>query len=169
MPLRIDPFDKATHDRGTFDCGTAALNDYLKKQATQHLKRGVCKVYVLVDDRRVERVLGYYTLSSSQLARSDLAEHAARRLPRHPVPTITLGRMAVRQEEQGCGHGALLLIDALQRCARVSQEVGVYAIIVDAKDEKAKAFYEHYGFQELPEHPKRLLLPMGTAAQLLES
>ena len=168
MPARVDRFNKATHDRGAFDCGTAVLNDYLKRQASQHVKSGVCRLYVLVDDEAPERILGFYTLSNSEIVREDLDERAARRLPRHPVPTITLGRMAVHQDEQGNGRGALLLVDAVQRCARVSQEVGVHAIIVDAKDDNAKAFYEHFGFTELPQHPMRLILPMGTAIQLLD-
>lgn len=167
MPHRVVRFDKAIHDRGAFDCGAAALNDYLKKQAAQHLKRGVCTVHVLVDSDAPKRILGFYTLSNSQIARNDLDEQAAKRLPLHPVPTITLGRMGVHQDEQGNGYGALLLVDAIQRCARVSQEVGVHALIVDAKDDNAKAFYEHFGFRELPEHPQRLILPMGTAIQLL--
>lgn len=168
MPVRISRFDKTSHDRDAFDCGVAALNDYLKKQAFQHLKRGVCTIFVLTNDAAPERILGFYTLSNSQIARSDLDEQAARRLPRHPVPTITLGRMGIHQEEQGNGYGAILLVDAIQRCARVSQEVGVHAIIVDAKEDQAKAFYEHFSFTELPEHPMRLILPMGAALLLLD-
>lgn len=161
MPLRIFRFDKNTHNRGIFDCGVAALNDYLKKQASQHLKRGVCTIFVLSDDAAPSRILGFYTLSNSQLVRSDLDDRAARRLPRHPIPTITLGRMGVDHECQGKGYGAFLLADAIRRCSLVSQEVGLYAIVVDAKDANARAFYLHYGFTELPQHPMRLILPLS--------
>ncbi len=167
MPLRIVRFDKNTHNRGAFDCGVTALNDYLKKHASQHLKRGVCTIFVLADDVAPSRILGFYTLSNSQLVRRDLDDRAARRLPHHPIPTITLGRMGVDQNEQGKGYGAILLSDALRRCSLVSQEVGVYAIVVDAKDANAKAFYAHFGFTELPQHPTRLILSMATAIQLL--
>ena len=112
-------------------------------------------------------ILGFYTLSNSQIARADIDERTARRLPRHPIPTITLGRMGVHQKEQGKGFGSILLVDAIKRCCLVSQEVGVYAIVVDAKNVKARAFYEHFGFTRLPQHPMRLILPMGTAVQLL--
>ena len=80
---------------------------------------------------------------------------------------ITLGRMGVHQKEQGKTYGAILLVDAIKRCCLVSQEVGVYAIIVDAKNDNARAFYEHYGFSRLPQNSLRLILPMGTAVQLL--
>jgi len=160
MSLRIVRFDKNNHNRKTFDCGDVALNNYLKRQASQHLKRGVCTIFVLIDDVIPARVLGFYTLSNSQIARSDIDERTARRLPRHPIPTITLGRMAVHLEEQGNGYGAILLVDAIKR--------GVYAIVVDAKGSKAMTFYEHFGFSSLPQNPLRLILPIGTAAQLLK-
>jgi len=169
MSLRIVRFDKKIHNRKPFDCGEASLNDYLKRQAAQHIKRGVCTIFVLIDDAGLDRILGFYTLSNSQIARTDIDERSAQRLPRHPIPTITLGRMAVHLEEQGNGYGAILLVDAIKRCCLVSQEVGVYAIIVDAKNSKARTFYEHFGFSSLPQHPLRLILPMGTAAQLLGS
>jgi len=168
MSLRIVRFDKNNHNRKTFDCGDVALNNYLKRQASQHLKRGVCTIFVLIDDAIPARILGFYTLSNSQIARSDIDERTARRLPRHPIPTITLSRMAVHLEEQGDGYGAILLVDAIKRCCLVSQEVGVYAIVVDAKGSKARTFYEHFGFSSLPQNPLRLILPMGTAAQLLK-
>ena len=76
--------------------------------------------------------------------------------------------MGVRLEEQGNGYGAILLVDAIKRCCLVSQEVGVYAFIVDAKNAKAKTFYKHFGFTSLPQHPLRLILPMNTAIQLLD-
>ena len=168
MSLRILRFDNNNHNRKTFDCGDASLNSYLKRQASQHIKRGVCTIFVLIDDAVPARILGFYTLSNSQIARVDIGERTARRLPRHPIPTITLGRMGVRLEEQGNGYGAILLVDAIKRCCLVSQEVGVYAIIVDAKNAKAKTFYKHFGFTSLPQHPLRLILPMNTAIQLLD-
>ena len=101
MPLRIVRLDKNTHNRGAFDCGVGALNNYLKKQAAQHLKRSVSTIFVLADNAAPSRILGFYTLSNSQLVRSDFDDRAAKRLPHHPVPTITLGRMGVDQEGQG--------------------------------------------------------------------
>jgi len=169
MSLRIVRFDKSIHNRINFDCGDGALNDYLKRQASQHLKRGVCTIFVLVSDAEPTEILGFYTLSNSQIARTDIDEKTERQLPRHPIPTITLGRMAVHQTVQGEGHGAILLVDAIKRCCLVSQEVGVYAIVVDVKDANARSFYEHYGFARMLGHPLRLILPMGTAVQLLGS
>lgn len=163
MPLSISRLDRSQHDRKAFDCGIPELNRYLAERASKHQKQGVVRVYVLTDDGQPDRILGYYALANSHIARDDLQTSAARRLPRHPVPTITLGRLAVDHSAQGKGYGVLLLADAVKRCALVSHQVGVYGLVVDAKDDAAKAFYERFGFTEIASQPLRLFLPMATA------
>jgi len=169
MPLRIVPLKKSVHDRQSFDCGNSDLNDYLQKSAARHQKQRVSRVYVLTDGSCPSAILGFYTLSNSEIRHRDLDQQPARRLPRHPILTLTLGRMAVDYQKQGKGFGALLLADAIKRSALVSLEVGVHAIIVDAKDENAKDFYLYHGFSTLPDNPLRLILPMSVAIQALDA
>jgi GNAT superfamily N-acetyltransferase len=165
VALRVASLDKSIHNRDAFDCGAAALNDYLKTQAARHQKQNVSRVYLLIDDDRAESILGFYALSAGEITRSDLDTKQAKKLPPHPVPVTIIGRLAVHEPEQGCGHGTLLLVDAISRSVLISEQAGVRGIVVDAKDEKAKAFYQRFGFTDLPEHPMRLLLPVATALQ----
>lgn len=119
-------------------------------------------------DVATEGIAGYYTLSATSIALSELPEAQARRLPAYPhVPAALLGRLAISRAEQGRGLGAALLTDALRRSLHT--ELAVYALVVEAKDESAQAFYAHHGFIELPDTAhRRLLLPMATARTLLE-
>jgi ribosomal protein S18 acetylase RimI-like enzyme len=108
-----------------------------------------------------QRVAGYYTLSSASLVLADLPDGASKKLPRYPtVPAVRMGRLAVDQDFHGQGLGSALLADALNRAAR--SEIAAYALIVDAKDESAAAFYRHHGFIALPNSPSILFLPLAT-------
>lgn len=168
MTLRIVPLDKAVHNREGFSCGVPSLDDYLKRQAAQDQKRDVARPFVLLGESE-KQILGYYTLSSSGVDLSDLPEAQRKKLPAYPVvPVILLGRLAVDQSQKGKGLGAHLLMHALERCALLSREVAVYAVVVDALDDGAARFYEKYGFFGLPGLERRLLLPMATIRQLLE-
>ncbi|WP_339096586.1 GNAT family N-acetyltransferase [Deinococcus sp. VB343] len=168
MTLRVVPLDKAVHDREGFSCGVPSLDDYLKRQAAQDQKRDVARAFVLLWEGETQ-ILGYYTLSSSGIDLSDLPEAQRKKLPGYPVvPAVLLGRLAVDQSQKGKGLGAYLLMHALERCALLSQEVAVYAVIVDALDDRAAKFYEKYGFFGLPGLECRLLLPIATIRQLLK-
>ena len=106
-------------------------------------------------------VAGYYTLSACGVSLNDLSPETAKKLPRYPVvPAALLGRLAVDRSHRGKGLGGVLLGDALMRTARA--ELGVFALVVDAKDETAQSFYEHYGFTLLPGETRRLCLPIAT-------
>ena len=154
-------FDPAVHDRQGFDCGVPALNDYLQRLAEQHRRKGVSSVYVLVDSTAPTAILGYYTLSAAEVDVSRLAETERKRLPRYPVPCFRMGRLACRAEQQGRGLGRLLVGSAVDRCLKARAQVAAYALIVDAKNETAKAFYEHYGFKPLVHRDLMLYLPLG--------
>ncbi len=105
------------------------------------------------------RIAGYYTLSAAGVLLAALPASLGHRLPRYPsVPVARLGRLAVAAAYHGLGLGAALLWDAIDRAAR--SEVAVYALLVDAKDETAEAFYRQYGFVALPETPRTLVLPL---------
>lgn len=113
------------------------------------------------------RVLGFYTLSSSTIQLDSLPEKLAKKLPKYPqLPATLLGRLAVDVTARGKRYGELLLMDALRRSLEAATEIGAMAVIVDAKDDGAAAFYARYGFEPLPEHERRMYLPMGQVAAI---
>lgn len=162
--FQVEPLG-AHHDRLAFDCGIAALNLYLQRQASQDLRRRVAQPFVAVEPASPTAILGYYSLSATSIDRADLPPEAAKRLPHYPVPAAILGRLAVDRGAQGRGLGEFLLFDALHRVLRASASLAVHALIVDAKDEAATRFYARYGFRALPLAPLRLFLPLDTIAK----
>lgn len=162
--LAIEPLG-AHHDRAAFSCGEPALDTYLQRQASQDVRRRVAQVFVAIGDVP-RRIVGYYSLSAASFEKDHLPPAAARRLPHYPVPAARLGRLAVDRTVQGRGHGETLLVDAIQRVLRASAAIAVHAIVVDAKTDRARAFYERYGFQALPTTPRRLFLPIETVVKL---
>ncbi|MDB2687303.1 GNAT family N-acetyltransferase [Mariniblastus sp.] len=154
-------------DRSRFDCGTGVLNNYLKKQARQEQRRKFCTCYLVIENAS-DTAVGFYTLSSSSIALASLPDRLRKKLPRyHDVPVARLGRLAVDQTCQGQGLGFALVYDAIKRIC--TSGVGTYAIVVDAKDAAAVAFYERVGFELFAEKQNMLYLPMATAITLLES
>ena len=153
--------DAATHDRESFTCGVRELDEYLQRFAVQQSRKGVTSVHVLVESSAPEIILGYYTLSAAQVDASRLDEHSRKRLPNYPVPCFRMGRLAAHVDHQGRGLDKLLLGCALDRCLEARRQIAAYALLVDAKDERAKTFYLHYGFVELRDSPLTLLLPLG--------
>jgi ribosomal protein S18 acetylase RimI-like enzyme len=155
------------HDRAAFSCGVEPLDRYLRQQATQDAKRNVAAPFIL---RRGDspRVLGYYTLAAYGIRTQELPPEVARRLPRYEQqPAILIGRLARDVSFPGQRLGELLLLDALRRSLAQSDQLGVMAVVVDAKDDAARSFYEKYGFQQFPDHEYKLYLPIGTIRQLL--
>jgi ribosomal protein S18 acetylase RimI-like enzyme len=157
-PFLLKPLD-AAHERAAFDCERQALNRYLREQATQDIRRRVAACFVALDD--AQRIAGYYTLASASLLLADLPASIGKKLPRYPtVPAVRMGRLAVDRGFKGQGLGGALLADALSRAARA--EIAAYALMVDAKDESAAAFYRHHGFLALPDSPMTLFLPLAS-------
>jgi GNAT superfamily N-acetyltransferase len=160
--FRVEPLS-GDHDRSQFRSGSHALDRYFREQASQDIKRRIATCFVAVDVTAGD-VAGYYTLTATGVALNALPPETARKLPRYPVvPAALLGRLAVASHYQGQGLGGILLADALMRAARA--ELGIFAMLVDAKDEAAQRFYEHYGFTPLPGETRRLCLPIATALQ----
>jgi ribosomal protein S18 acetylase RimI-like enzyme len=158
-PFQLTPL-AAGHDRAKFNSGSAPLDRYLREQVTQDIRRRVTACFVALSDERT--IVGYYTLASASLPLSDLPAATAKKLPRYPtVPAVRMGRLAVDQAFKGQGLGGALLADALDRAA--NSEIAAFALIVDAKDEIAAAFYRHHGFIALPDTPKAMFLPVETA------
>lgn len=165
MKVRIVPLEKR-HDRQAFDCGVKSLNDYLAGQARKEMERKAAAVFVAVEDGSDERVIGFYTLSAFSVALSELREPLQKRLPRYPqLPAVLIGRLA--RDRRSPGLGRVLLIDALERSFRQTDEMGAVAVIVDAKDDNAASFYQKFGFEILENSLRRLYLPMGTIGKLL--
>lgn len=153
------------HGRADFSCGSEPLDRYLREQVMQDIRRRVTSCFV-ASPMDSTLVAGYYTLASTSVALTELPPDIARRLPRHPtVPAVRLGRLAVATEFQGHGLGAALLADTLARAIR--SDIAAYAMIVDAKDATAAAFYAHHGFIALGSRPNALFLPLKTAERLL--
>ena len=164
--ITVEPLGRQ-HGRTGFLCGTEALDRYLKQQARQDVDKRIAAPFVAVHqpDRRV---LGYYTLSAAALTLADLPDDLARKLPRYPqLPVTLLGRLAVDDFTKGWGLGEHLLLDALHRSLAHAEQIAAMAVVVDAKDESAAAFYRHFGFITLQTQPSRLFLPMRLVAQLL--
>jgi GNAT superfamily N-acetyltransferase len=159
--LEEQRLDSAIHDCAGFDCGIGFLNDYLSRFATQHRRRGISQTYVLVDAVAPALVLGYYTLSAAQIDVEQISVADRKRLPRYPIPCFRMGRLACRSDQQGKGYGRLLIGCAVERCLKAREEIGSFALIVDAKNERAKAFYEHYGFVSCTDQWRTLYLPFG--------
>ncbi len=148
------------HDRHSFACGEGELDNYLKKYALQDVKRNLTKVFVL-EGKRPEEIVGYYTLSPLSFSKNEMKPELSRKLPRYPIPAILLGRLAVSVNYQKQGVGALLLMDAFLRVHQVSEEsFGIYAIVVDARNDKASSFYKHFGFTNFLDKKDRLFLPL---------
>lgn len=142
---RIEQLRKE-HNKDLFSCGNAALDHYLKIQANQDIKRNIAITYVLTQQNS-KHICGFYTISSIGIFPGELPHELIKKLPKYPIlPGILLGRLAVTQSMQNKKIGALLLIDALKRSLAVSHQIGIIAIIVDAKDAIAVRFYKHFGF-----------------------
>ena len=137
------------------------LDEYLRRLADQHRRRGISSVYVLAESAQPERILGYYTLSAAEVDGQRLTEAERKKLPRYPVPCFRMGRLACRTDQRGRGLGKLLLGCAVDRCLKARQQIAAYALVVDAKDDVAKAFYVHFGFKPLRDAPLTLYLPLG--------
>lgn len=160
-PFRLEVL--APHqDRTGFSCGVEALDQYFATRVTQDIRRRVTACYVAIEVATA-RVAGYYTLAAADIALADMPESIVKRLPRYPaVPVARLGRLAVDQDYQGRRLGSAMLWDAVTRAAR--SEVAVFALVVDAKNERAEAFYRHQGFVPFGPVPRQLILPLKNVA-----
>ena len=148
----------AGHARDEFSCGVEALDSYFARQATQDVRRRASACYVAVEVS-TGKVAGYYTLAAGGVPLTDLPESMSKRLPRYPsVPVARVGRLAVDQTFHGQKLGGALLADAAVRAAR--SEVAVFALVVDAKDDDAVAFYRHHGFEHFANQARRLIVSL---------
>lgn len=155
--FRIDALGPG-HDRVSFSCEIEALDRNFHKQVMQNVRRRVTACYVAAEVLGA-KVAGYYTLAAAGIPLADMPAELAKRLPRYSsVPVARLGRLAVDQAYRGRKLGSALLWNAIQRSSR--SEIAVFALVVDAKDDQAAAFYYHHGFAAFGSQPRQLILAL---------
>lgn len=160
----IEPFHK--HEgRDGFACGEPALDVYLATYAGQHEQAGIARTFLALDVQD-QGLVGYYSLSMSSIPRDNLPNALQKRFPAFPIPVARLVRLAIDHRHQGQSAGEFLFMDALQRCYKLAKEIGMVAVVVDAKHDKAAAFYREYGFESLLDQPLLLWLTSKKLNQL---
>lgn len=147
-----------------FDCGKEPLNRFLIRNALQNQQANASQTYVLVMEGRVA---GYHTLVVGKVAYDGAPERLRKGLARHPVPVMLLARLAVASDCQGRGIGPALLKDALLRTLQAADIAGIRAFVVHAKDDEARAFYEHFDFIASPSDPIHLFVLLKDIKALL--
>jgi ribosomal protein S18 acetylase RimI-like enzyme len=162
-PFRFELLD-VTLDRTLFSCGENVLDRYFQTQATQDMRRRVAKCFLAIE-AATGQVAAYYTLSAASISLVDLPADEAKRLPRYPtLPAVRIGRLAVDQKFQGRGLGAALLMNATDRTLQA--DAAAFALLVDAKNDRAVGFYRHYGFTTPVSRPRTLFLALKTAQKV---
>lgn len=162
MSLRLAaPQSLATnHICNEFSCGEAVMDDWLKRRAMANQLSGASRTFVVVDQER--KVRGFYALAAGAVSHKAATGGVRRNMP-DPIPVIVLARLAVDLRTQGMKLGGALLQDAVKRTLNVSEHTGVRALLVHALHERARSFYEHYGFRASPIDPMVLMLRLGNA------
>jgi ribosomal protein S18 acetylase RimI-like enzyme len=164
-PFVIEPLSKA-HDRTGFACGNDRIDEYFRTAVSQDVKRKYASCFV-AREVAMNRVAGFYTLSSSNIPLTEVPEDLAKKLPRYPtVPTVLIGWLGRHKDFIGMGLGEALLFDAIRIIA--SSPIGAHAILADAVDEPAAKFYEAFGFSRLSGRELSFYLPVATARALVE-
>jgi ribosomal protein S18 acetylase RimI-like enzyme len=164
-PFRVEAL--ADHDRTGFSCRNDALDRYFKTLVTQDIRRHVANCFVAVEAAS-GALAGYYTIAAAGIPTPDLPPDITKRLPRYPtVPAVRIGRLAIDHRFQGRGLGGALLVDATAKA--LQEPAAAFALLVDAKDDEAVAFYEHHGCQRFASQPRMLFLPLATAAKALHA
>ena len=152
------PLD-TTHLLDGFACGEASLDDWLKRRALTNQLSGASRSFVITDQEG--QVRGYYAMAAGAVSHPAATSSVRRNMP-DPIPVMVLARLAVDHRAQGMQLGAALLQDAVNRAVSVSQNAGVRALLVHALHDRARQFYEHYGFQASPQHPMTLMLRLNS-------
>lgn len=160
------PLDRGLHSVDTFECGEEALDRWLRSYASQNQRRDAARTFVTTDQHG--NVVGYYTLVAAQVEHEQASASVRRGLSKHfPIPVALIARLAVATAHQGAGLGRSLLLDALQRVLRASEELAIRAATVDALDDNAVAFYRRFGFEPSPLAPDTLMLSLQTVQRVI--
>lgn len=162
-PSSVEKLDD-THNVAPFDCGKEPLNRFLKRFALANQRADSARTYVVSQE---SAVIAYYSLAAGAVEYADVPLRVGRGLARHPVPVMLLARLAVDRTWQGRGLGKALIKDALLRTAAAADVVGIRALLVHAKDEEARIWYEALDFEPSPTDPYHLFLLMKDLRALL--
>jgi GNAT superfamily N-acetyltransferase len=168
VEARIEPVARS-HNRRAFDCGDQDLNEYLDRFARQNHELGGAATFVAVPPDEPTRVLGYYSIAPASIAFERLPAGLLPRLGRYPVPAFRLARLAVDRVAQGQGLGGDLLLDAGARALAVASQVGGVALLIDAKNERAAAWYRRQQASPLVDSQLEFILPLEAVRKLLEA
>jgi GNAT superfamily N-acetyltransferase len=152
--LRIEKLHR-THAVEQFTCGAPELDRFLIRHALRAQQANSSQTYVGL---RGGEVVGFYTIVAGEVQHARAPERVAKGMPRHPIPLLVLARLAVHSRWQGHGIGSGLLLDALGRTLQVADVIGVRAVAVHAKDDRAIAFYRHFGFTPSPTDARHLFM-----------
>ena len=159
----VEPLTAAKHRRDVFDCGVDDLNDFLRTRARKELESGTSACFVIVPAIRPTEIAGYYTLSAATISRAALPESVTKKLPRYAdFPATLLGRLARDLRYKGQMIGDRLMASVLYRAVAASKEVASWAIVTDPKDDRARQFYESFGFQSLTADRQFLTMKQAT-------
>jgi GNAT superfamily N-acetyltransferase len=159
---------RKTHNRQAFDCGEAALNEFLQRYARKSHELGGAKTFLAIDDNDNKAILGFYTVSPASIEYARTPEVVRRGLARYDVPCFRLARLAVDLRAQKHGLGGQLLLAAGRRCLLAAAEVGGVALLIDAKNDEVAEWYASYGAVRLLDSPLTLLLPLATIKAALQ-
>jgi GNAT superfamily N-acetyltransferase len=160
------PFDHKAHRVDRFSCGQAPLDRWLIAYAGQNQQRDAARTFVTIEPDG--KVAGYYTLVAAQVEHEQATSTVRQGLSRHfPIPVALIARLAVVTQHQGTGLGRSLLLDALQRVLRASDQLAVRAVTVDVLDDSAATFYRHFGFESSPLTPRTLMIPLDAVRRTL--
>jgi GNAT superfamily N-acetyltransferase len=166
MSLEIGLLDSKKHLRDSFSCGEESLDDYIKRRASQELKKLISTTFVLTDSpNRI--AMGYYTISSYSVDAAVLDDAFAKSLPRYPLlPATLLGRLAVDLNQKGKGYGGRLLVDSMKVALDTSKRIASMALVVDAMNDDALSFYLKYDFRQFKNEPMKLYYSMSDIGKL---
>ena len=162
----VQPLGK--QDRAAFHCGNDLLDKYFLERASRDVRENLAAVFVLLSVDDLDTILGFYTLSTQEIETEQIPEEIQKRTGRYKsVGAVLIGRLAISQGHSGKGLGEILLMDALKKSLDSTKNIAAFAVVVDAKDEKAASFYKKYGF--IPLRENRLFLPMKTIKDLFKA
>lgn len=160
------PLDKS-HITAGFTSGADELDEWLDQYAWVNHQSGNARVFVATRDRRV---VGYYALATAGVEKADAPDEIIKGGVPAQMPCLLLARLAVDESEQNRKLGRGLLVDAIRRAVRVSDDVGVRALLIHARDEEARSFYLHHGeFVASPTDPLHLFMHLKHARRFLAS
>jgi GNAT superfamily N-acetyltransferase len=163
MQFELELLDKH-HKTKEFDCGVKALNDYLHHYALKNEGLPIGQTYLAIDNEG--KIAGYFTIWVAQAERHELPDtDATKKLPGYPVPALRIGRLAVRSDMQGKGVGSFLMFKIYEKALSIAETAGLALLLVDAKNEKAAAFYHRFGFLSYQDNPLILFLPLSWARE----